>query len=108
VIPAAAAKRDRFTNALLHRRPDRGRDEPRQRLGPWREDEYVNLSMSKPVVEVQVHAVAATGSGSAVFLGNEDKVFVMFVDEGVGTAIAMFTQGTQKDRPLTHDLLVCD
>ena len=61
--------------------------------------------MSKPVVEVQVRAVAATSGGYAVFLGNEDKVFVMFVDQGVGTAIAMFMQGTQKERPLTHDLL---
>ena len=61
--------------------------------------------MSKPVVEVQVRAVAATSGGYAVFLGNEDKVFVMFVDQGVGTAIAMFMQGTRKERPLTHDLL---
>src|SRR5271165_6689953 len=29
----------------------------------------------------------------------------MFVDKSVGTAIAMFMQGTQKERPLTHDLL---
>ena len=61
--------------------------------------------MSKPVVEVQVRAVVATSGGYAVFLGNEDKVFVMIVDQGVGTAIAMFMQGTQKERPLTHDLL---
>ncbi|MBV8350906.1 MAG: bifunctional nuclease family protein [Verrucomicrobia bacterium] len=61
--------------------------------------------MSKPVVEVQVRAVAATSGGYAVFLGNEDKVFVMFVDQSVGTAIAMFMQGAQKERPLTHDLL---
>jgi len=61
--------------------------------------------MSKPVVEVKVRAVAATSGGCAVFLGNEDKVFVMFVDQSVGTAIKMFMQGTQKERPLTHDLL---
>ena len=61
--------------------------------------------MSKPVVEVQVRAVIATSGDYAVFLGNEDKVFVMFVDQGVGTAIAMFMEGTQKERPLTHDLL---
>ena len=35
--------------------------------------------MSKPVVEVQVRTVAAASDGCAVFLGNEDKVFVMFV-----------------------------
>jgi len=61
--------------------------------------------MSKPVVEVQVRAMAATSGGCAVFLGNEDKVFVMFVDQSVGTAITMFMQGTKKERPLTHDLL---
>ena len=61
--------------------------------------------MSKPVVEVQVRGVAATGGGCAIFLGNEEKVFVMFVDQSVGAAIAMFNQGTQKVRPLTHNLL---
>jgi uncharacterized protein len=61
--------------------------------------------MSKPVVEVQVRAVVATSNGYAIFLGNEDKVFVMFVDQDVGMAIAMFMEGTQKERPLTHDLL---
>jgi uncharacterized protein len=61
--------------------------------------------MSKPVVEVHIRAIAATSGGCAVFLGNEDKVFVMFVDQSVGTAITMFMQGTQKERPLTHDLL---
>ena len=61
--------------------------------------------MSKPVVEVKVRAVAATSGGFAVFLGNEDKVFVMFVDQKVGTAITMFMQDTPKERPLTHDLV---
>jgi uncharacterized protein len=61
--------------------------------------------MSKPVVEVQVRAVGAVSEGCAVFLCNEDKVFVMFVDQSVGAAITMFMQGTQKERPLTHDLL---
>ena len=61
--------------------------------------------MSKPVVEVHVRAMAATSGGCAVFLGNEDKVFVIFVDQNVGAAIAMFEQGTKKERPLTHNLL---
>ena len=62
--------------------------------------------MSKPVIEVQIRGLAATSGGCAVFLGNEEKVFVMLVDQSVGAAIAMFKQGTQKERPLTHDLLV--
>jgi uncharacterized protein len=61
--------------------------------------------MSKRVVEVKIRAVAATSGGWAVFLGNEDKVFVMFVDQSVGMAITMFMQDTQKERPLTHDLV---
>jgi len=60
--------------------------------------------MSKPVVEVKVRAVAAISGGCAVFLGNEDKVFVIFVDQSVGTAITMSMQGAKKERPLTHDL----
>ncbi len=61
--------------------------------------------MSKPVVEVHIRAIAATSGGCAVFLGNEDKVFVMFVDQSVGMAITMFMQGIKKERPLTHDLI---
>ena len=61
--------------------------------------------MSKPVVEVQVRAVAAGSGGVAVFLGNEEKVIVIYVDQSVGATIAMFMQGTQRERPLTHDLL---
>ena len=30
---------------------------------------------------------------------------MIFVDQSVGTAIAMFMEGTQKERSLTHDLL---
>jgi bifunctional DNase/RNase len=57
------------------------------------------------MVKVQVRALAAAGSGIAVFLGNEQKVFVMCVDSSVGAAIALFLQGTPKARPLTHDLI---
>lgn len=61
--------------------------------------------MSKSVVEVRVRALIPTGSGCAVFLGNEEKVFVIYVDPGVGNAIGMFINGQEKERPLTHDLL---
>ena len=30
---------------------------------------------------------------------------MIFVDQCVGAAIAMFMQGTKKERPVTHDLL---
>ena len=43
-------------------------------LGGKASDEICN--MSEPVVEVQVRAVVEVSGGCAVFLGNEDKVFV--------------------------------
>lgn len=61
--------------------------------------------MNKPVVEVKVRAVLPTASGCAVFLGNDAKAFVIYVDENVGGAITMFISGTHKERPLTHDLI---
>jgi len=61
--------------------------------------------MSKSVVEVQVRAVLPFNNGRAVFIGNDEKVFVIYVDESVGSAISMFMNDTPKERPLTHDLM---
>ena len=61
--------------------------------------------MSKPVIPIQVKALIPTNAGVAVFVGNEKKVFVIYVDSSVGSAINMFLSGTSKERPLTHDLM---
>ncbi len=61
--------------------------------------------MNKTVVQVQVRAVLPTKEGCAVFLGNKEKVFIIYVDQNVGAAITMFMRETPKERPLTHDLL---
>lgn len=61
--------------------------------------------MSKQVVPVQVRALLPYQNGRAVFIGNEQKVFVIYVDESVGAAINMFRNNAPKERPLTHDLM---
>lgn len=61
--------------------------------------------MDKSVIPVQIRALVPTSAGCAVFLGNEEKVFVIYVDQSVGAAIGMFLSGADKERPLTHDLL---
>jgi len=62
-------------------------------------------AMSKPVIPVEIRTVLPFNSGRAVFIGNDDKVFVIYVDESVGAAISMFMNETPKERPLTHDLI---
>src|SRR2546425_3191886 len=61
--------------------------------------------MNKTVIEVQVRAVLPTSGGCAVFIGNNDKVFIIYVDQTVGSAITMFMREISKERPLTHDLM---
>ncbi len=51
--------------------------------------------MNKTVIEVQVRAVLPTSGGCAVFIGNNDKVFIIYVDQTVGSAITMFMRVSQ-------------
>ena len=57
------------------------------------------------VKELRPPPLIPTNAGVAVFLGNEEKIFVIYVDPSVGSAINMFVNGTAKERPLTHDLM---
>jgi len=61
--------------------------------------------MNASVIPIQIKAVVPANAGRAVFLGNDEKVFVIYVDRSVGDAIQMFMDGTPKERPLTHDLM---
>ncbi len=61
--------------------------------------------VNKTVIEVHVRAVLPTSGGCAVFIGNADKVFIVYVDQTVGSAITMFMREMSKERPLTHDLM---
>ena len=61
--------------------------------------------MNKDVVPVIVKGVMPTSNGCAVFLGDDHKTFVIYVDHSVGNAIQMTLDGVKKERPLTHDLI---
>lgn len=60
---------------------------------------------SPTVLPVAVKGVMPTANGCAVFLGDDDKTFVIYVDHAVGNAIQMSLSGEKKERPLTHDLI---
>ena len=57
------------------------------------------------VIEVSIKGLMPTANGCAVFLGNDQKTFVIYVDPSVGSAISMTINGVKKERPLTHDLI---
>ncbi len=65
----------------------------------------ITFAVNKTVIEVQVRAVLPTSGGCAVFIGNNEKVFIIYVDQTVGSAITMFMRQITKERPLTHDLM---
>lgn len=61
--------------------------------------------MKKEVVPVQIRGILPANSGAAIFLGNDDKVFVIQVEAAMATVIGMFLRDAPKERPLTHDLI---
>ncbi|MEW6158930.1 MAG: bifunctional nuclease domain-containing protein [Verrucomicrobiota bacterium] len=61
--------------------------------------------MKKDVVPVSIRGILPANSGCAIFVGNDDKVFVIQVEHNMGAIIGMFLRDTPKERPLTHDLI---
>ncbi len=61
--------------------------------------------MSTDVVEVSLKIPVPHTNGYALFLGNEEKTIVIYVDAFTGEAIRMASEGIRKERPLTHDLI---
>lgn len=61
--------------------------------------------MKPDVVQVQIRGILPANTGCAVFLGNEEKVFIITVDPNMGQIIAMYLRQQRHERPLTHELL---
>ncbi len=62
--------------------------------------------MKREVIPVTIRGILPANSGCAVFVGNEEKVFVIQVEHNMGAVIDMFLRNIPKERPLTHDLMV--
>src|SRR5262245_13359140 len=63
------------------------------------------MRMKNEVVAVDIRGILPANSGCAIFVGNEQKVFVIQVEHNMGAVIGMFLRDTPKERPLTHDLM---
>src|SRR3982751_1817334 len=59
----------------------------------------------KKDVPVNIRGILPANSGCAIFVGNDEKVFVIQVEHNMGAIIGMFLRDTPKERPLTHDLI---
>jgi bifunctional DNase/RNase len=61
--------------------------------------------MKNDVLPIEIRGILPASSGCAIFVGNEQKVFVIQVEHNMGAIIGMFLKDTPKERPLTHDLI---
>jgi bifunctional DNase/RNase len=60
--------------------------------------------MKRDVVPVEIRGILPANNGCAIFVGNDEKVFVIQVEHNMGAVIGMFLKNAPKERPLTHDL----
>ena len=61
--------------------------------------------MNAEVTLVQIRGILPSHSGAAIFLGNEEKVFIIQVEAAMAQVIGNFLSEAPKERPLTHDLM---
>ncbi|HNX04839.1 MAG TPA: DUF151 domain-containing protein [Opitutales bacterium] len=61
--------------------------------------------MKKDLVEISVKGLMPVQDGVAVFLGPEDKTFLIHVDQATGRTMHYAMQGRRFERPVTHELI---
>src|SRR5690606_16008161 len=61
--------------------------------------------MNNEVIPVEIRGVMPTANGCAVFLGPEEKTFVIYIESASGAVLKMALDGEKRQRPLTHDLI---
>ncbi len=61
--------------------------------------------MSAQVIPITIKGVLPTRSGCALFLGNDDKVFIIYIDHAIGGAISNALRQAPSERPQTHELI---
>lgn len=62
--------------------------------------------MLKELVQLNFDKIMQTRSYTVVILVGKGKRFAIYTDPGIGRTLQMFLTGTEKPRPLTHDLIM--
>lgn len=66
---------------------------------------FILLMMQNDVRKVTIKGVMPTSNGCALFLGPEEKTFIIYVDAHIGNTISMIINNVSRERPITHDLI---
>jgi len=61
--------------------------------------------MQKDVVPVSLKGVMPTSNGCALFLGPEEKTFIIYVDPHIGSTFSMIINDVKRERPMTHEFI---
>lgn len=61
--------------------------------------------MQREITPATVKGVMPTSSGCALFVGPEEKTFIIYVDSSVGSTISMIIEDVKRERPMTHELI---
>ncbi len=61
--------------------------------------------MEKGVVPISLKGVMPTTNGCALFLGPEEKTFIIYVDPGIGNTLSMIINEVTRERPMTHQFI---
>lgn len=63
------------------------------------------VNMQNDVLKVSIKGVMPTSNGCALFIGPEEKTFIIYVDSQIGNTISMIVNDVDRERPITHDLI---
>jgi len=58
------------------------------------------------LVQVEPVALLPTQAGTAVFLGDGEKVIIFYIDPNIGSSVNAAMTGQLPSRPLSHDLML--
>jgi uncharacterized protein len=61
--------------------------------------------MHTELVQLSFDKIMQTRTYTVVVLGARDKRFAIYTEPGIGRILQMYLTGTEKPRPLTHDLI---
>lgn len=61
--------------------------------------------MKTNIVPISIKAIIPTTNGSAVFLREKQKIFVLYVDKEIGETMQMAIDKVEHERPLSHNLI---